>query len=251
MSAVYTGAGVDDTESIRTIRCALDLGITLIDTAEAYGPYSNEELVTTSAAPTSSMRSAPTAGGPTGGGLPGAAPRWAGADPGHRSGLARVGRRRPGPHAATPGGSRAPASRWSAARSWCCSIPSTIPTPAASPTGSAWPTSASSGSDAAGEAGAWMGDLRRLGSQGRYFSASTVTCSSPPSDRKNFGTRRSHLPRQHRPRRRNDIVLGTDRRLGFRRDGTAATALASAAVVIAAPALAPAPPAVASSRQPR
>jgi SAM-dependent methyltransferase len=101
------------------------------------------------------------------------------------------------------------------------------------------------------EAGAWMRDLRRLGSQGRYFSASTVTCSSPPSDRKNFGTRRSHLPRQHRPRRRNDIVLGTDRRLGFRRDGTAATALASAAVVIAAPALAPAPPAVASSRQPR
>jgi aryl-alcohol dehydrogenase-like predicted oxidoreductase len=45
MSGVYTGAGVDDDESIRTIRRALDLGITLIDTAEIYGPYLNEELV--------------------------------------------------------------------------------------------------------------------------------------------------------------------------------------------------------------
>lgn len=45
MSAYYTGAGVDDAESIRTIHRALDLGITLIDTAEIYGPYTNEELV--------------------------------------------------------------------------------------------------------------------------------------------------------------------------------------------------------------
>jgi aryl-alcohol dehydrogenase-like predicted oxidoreductase len=45
MSAVYTGARVDDDESIRTIHRALDLGITLIDTAEIYGPYVNEELV--------------------------------------------------------------------------------------------------------------------------------------------------------------------------------------------------------------
>jgi aryl-alcohol dehydrogenase-like predicted oxidoreductase len=45
MSAFYTGANVDDAESIRTIHRALDLGITLIDTAEAYGPYRNEELV--------------------------------------------------------------------------------------------------------------------------------------------------------------------------------------------------------------
>src|ERR1700716_208462 len=45
MSAFYTGAGADDAESARTIRRALDLGITLIDTAEAYGPYTNEELV--------------------------------------------------------------------------------------------------------------------------------------------------------------------------------------------------------------
>jgi aryl-alcohol dehydrogenase-like predicted oxidoreductase len=45
MSHGYTGAGSDDDESIRTIHRALDLGITLIDTAEVYGPYVNEELV--------------------------------------------------------------------------------------------------------------------------------------------------------------------------------------------------------------
>lgn len=45
MSAAYTGAGSDDAESIRTIHRAIDLGVTLIDTAEIYGPYTNEELV--------------------------------------------------------------------------------------------------------------------------------------------------------------------------------------------------------------
>jgi aryl-alcohol dehydrogenase-like predicted oxidoreductase len=45
MSHGYTGAGSDDDESIRTIHRALDLGVTLIDTAEVYGPYVNEELV--------------------------------------------------------------------------------------------------------------------------------------------------------------------------------------------------------------
>jgi aryl-alcohol dehydrogenase-like predicted oxidoreductase len=45
MSAYYTGASVDDAASIRTIHRALDLGIRLIDTAEVYGPYVNEELV--------------------------------------------------------------------------------------------------------------------------------------------------------------------------------------------------------------
>ena len=45
MSAVYTGAGSDDAESVRTIHRALDLGVTLIDTAEVYGPFTNEELV--------------------------------------------------------------------------------------------------------------------------------------------------------------------------------------------------------------
>jgi aryl-alcohol dehydrogenase-like predicted oxidoreductase len=45
MSTAYTGAGTDDAESIRTIHRALDLGVTLVDTAEIYGPYTNEELV--------------------------------------------------------------------------------------------------------------------------------------------------------------------------------------------------------------
>jgi aryl-alcohol dehydrogenase-like predicted oxidoreductase len=45
MSAAYTGAGTDDAEAIRTIHRALDLGVTLIDTAEIYGPFTNEELV--------------------------------------------------------------------------------------------------------------------------------------------------------------------------------------------------------------
>ncbi|MGW3634715.1 aldo/keto reductase [Streptomyces sp. NPDC005122] len=45
MSSAYTGAGSDDDQSIRTIHRALELGVTLIDTAEVYGPYTNEELV--------------------------------------------------------------------------------------------------------------------------------------------------------------------------------------------------------------
>ena len=44
MSGNYGPAG-DEQESIRTIHRALDLGVTLIDTAEIYGPYVNEELV--------------------------------------------------------------------------------------------------------------------------------------------------------------------------------------------------------------
>ena len=45
MSAAYTGAGTDDAESIRAIRRALDLGVTFLDTAETYGPFTNEELL--------------------------------------------------------------------------------------------------------------------------------------------------------------------------------------------------------------
>ncbi|GAA0502187.1 aldo/keto reductase [Paractinoplanes deccanensis] len=45
MSAYYTGRDSDEAESVRTIRRALDLGVTFLDTAEVYGPYTNEELV--------------------------------------------------------------------------------------------------------------------------------------------------------------------------------------------------------------
>jgi len=45
MSAFYTGAGSDDAASIATIHRAIDLGVTLFDTAEMYGPYLNEELL--------------------------------------------------------------------------------------------------------------------------------------------------------------------------------------------------------------
>jgi len=45
MSMAYSVSQQDDAESIRTIHRALDLGVTMIDTAEIYGPYTNEELV--------------------------------------------------------------------------------------------------------------------------------------------------------------------------------------------------------------
>ncbi|MFC8131638.1 aldo/keto reductase [Streptomyces sp. NPDC057302] len=45
MSHGYSGSGSDDAESIRTVHRAVELGVTLIDTAEIYGPYTNEELV--------------------------------------------------------------------------------------------------------------------------------------------------------------------------------------------------------------
>lgn len=45
ISAFYTGAGADDAGSIATIHRAMELGVTLFDTAEMYGPYRNEELL--------------------------------------------------------------------------------------------------------------------------------------------------------------------------------------------------------------
>ena len=45
MSGYYGSADLDDAEAIRTVHRALELGVTLIDTAEAYGPYANEELI--------------------------------------------------------------------------------------------------------------------------------------------------------------------------------------------------------------
>ncbi|CAL9599544.1 Aldo-keto reductase YhdN [Nocardiopsis dassonvillei] len=43
MSAFY-GPG-DEKESVATLRHAVDIGVTFIDTAEAYGPFENEKLI--------------------------------------------------------------------------------------------------------------------------------------------------------------------------------------------------------------
>lgn len=45
MAGYYNIGAGSDAESIRTIHRAFDLGVTHIDTAEIYGPYTNEELV--------------------------------------------------------------------------------------------------------------------------------------------------------------------------------------------------------------
>lgn len=45
MSFGYTGSGTDDAASVRALHRALDLGATFLDTAEIYGPYTNERLV--------------------------------------------------------------------------------------------------------------------------------------------------------------------------------------------------------------
>ncbi|TMM19086.1 MAG: aldo/keto reductase [Actinobacteria bacterium] len=45
MSGYYLDPGSSDAQSLRTIRRALELGVTHVDTAEIYGPYANEELV--------------------------------------------------------------------------------------------------------------------------------------------------------------------------------------------------------------
>jgi len=50
MSSGYGPAG-DEQEMIKVIRAAVDLGVTLFDTAEAYGPFTNEVLVGKALAP--------------------------------------------------------------------------------------------------------------------------------------------------------------------------------------------------------
>src|SRR3954454_13924593 len=50
MSFGYGPAG-DEREMISVIRSAVDLGVTFFDTAEIYGPFTNEELVGKALAP--------------------------------------------------------------------------------------------------------------------------------------------------------------------------------------------------------
>jgi aryl-alcohol dehydrogenase-like predicted oxidoreductase len=45
MTWAYAAADRDEAESIATIHRALDIGVTLLDTADMYGPYTTEELV--------------------------------------------------------------------------------------------------------------------------------------------------------------------------------------------------------------
>src|SRR3954447_14804356 len=45
MTWAYGAADRDEAESIATIHRALELGVTLLDTADMYGPFTNEELV--------------------------------------------------------------------------------------------------------------------------------------------------------------------------------------------------------------
>jgi aryl-alcohol dehydrogenase-like predicted oxidoreductase len=46
MSVAYTGAGADDAESVHTIRRALELEVSLLDTAAVYGRSSTRNWLT-------------------------------------------------------------------------------------------------------------------------------------------------------------------------------------------------------------
>ena len=45
MSAEYDTADIDDERSLAVLARAVELGVTLFDTADAYGPFTNERLV--------------------------------------------------------------------------------------------------------------------------------------------------------------------------------------------------------------
>src|SRR4029078_1634486 len=45
------GPATDKQEAIKLLQCAYEAGVTFFDTAEAYGPYANEELLGEALAP--------------------------------------------------------------------------------------------------------------------------------------------------------------------------------------------------------
>ena len=51
LSTIMYGPAVDTQEGVKLIRAAVDLGVTFFDTAEIYGPFTNEELIGEALAP--------------------------------------------------------------------------------------------------------------------------------------------------------------------------------------------------------
>jgi aryl-alcohol dehydrogenase-like predicted oxidoreductase len=45
MTFAYSTSGYADDRSVEVIHRALDLGVSLLDTADVYGPYTNEQVV--------------------------------------------------------------------------------------------------------------------------------------------------------------------------------------------------------------
>lgn len=45
MGMSFAYGGYDEAASVKTLQEAVDLGVTLFDTAEVYGPYTNETLL--------------------------------------------------------------------------------------------------------------------------------------------------------------------------------------------------------------
>ena len=72
------GPGIDKREAIALIHAAVDLGVTFFDTAEAYGPFTNEEVVGEALAPFRDQVVIATKFGFAPG--PGDASRWSGLD---------------------------------------------------------------------------------------------------------------------------------------------------------------------------
>jgi aryl-alcohol dehydrogenase-like predicted oxidoreductase len=62
MTAVY-GPAMDRSAAVSLIRSAVERGVTLYDTAEAYGPFTNEELIGEALAPVRDQVSSSTGPG--------------------------------------------------------------------------------------------------------------------------------------------------------------------------------------------
>ena len=59
------GPAKDEQEMVSVIRAAVDLGVSFFDTAEVYGPFTNEELVGKALAPSATRWFLPPSSGST------------------------------------------------------------------------------------------------------------------------------------------------------------------------------------------